>query len=224
MYKQIPEAIAQNKVELKNGHHHTNILIRIAELFKYESYLEIGINLPQECFDLIPCKIKISVDLDPKSKANYIMSSNEFWEMMETERYYYDLIFIDGGHTCRQSKIDIKEALKNLSPNGTIVLHDVNPWNEDTQRIPRITQQWNGDVWKTAVEHVALANHLVYTIDCDYGICCIHPFAPREQTSRGMTNYYPVFEKNKKEFLNLISIDEWYKKIKDISLLAQAVT
>ncbi len=224
MYIQIPEAIAQNKVELKNGHHHTNILIHIAELFNYESYLEIGINLPQECFDLIPCDHKISVDPNPNSKANYIMSSNEFWEMMSTERYYYDLIFIDGNHTYQQSKIDLKEALKNLSPKGTIVLHDVKPWNEDSQRIPRISQQWNGDVWKTAVDHVALANHLVYTIDCDYGICCIHPFAKREQESRSMTDYYHVFEENREKFLNLISIDEWYKKIKDISLQAQAVS
>ncbi len=222
MYKQIPEAIAQNKTELKNGHHHTNVLIRIAELFEYKSYLEIGINLPQECFDLIPCEKKTSVDLDPKSKADYICTSREFWEIVLADLEFYglengyDLIFIDGKHTKEESKNDVAQALKLLSQNGTIILHDVNPWNEDAQKIPRVTQQWNGDVWKTAIQYVAIADHLVYTIDCDYGICCIHPFAPREQTSRGMTDYYPVFEKNKKEFLNLISFDEWQKKIETI--------
>ncbi len=230
MYKQIPEAIAQNKIELKNGHHHTNILIHIAELFKYDSYLEIGINLPQECFDLIPCKIKTSVDPNPKSEAIYKIKSSMFWDNeMDNDinlnlPYKYDLIFIDGEHTRKESKNDLTEALKWLNPNGTIILHDVKPWNEDTQKIPRITQQWNGDVWKTAIEHVALANHLVYTIDCDYGVCCIHPFASREQESRGMTMTYEVFENDKTRFLNLISIEEWYKKIKDISLQAQAVS
>ncbi len=225
MYKQIPEAVAQNKIELKNGHHHTNVLVHIAELFKYKSYLEIGINLSQECFDLIPCEIKIGVD--PISNTNYEMLSREFWDNeMDNDNnielpYTFDLIFIDGEHTKEESKNDLKEALKWLSPKGTIVLHDVNPWNEDAQKIPRVTQQWNGDVWKTAIEHVAFANHFVYTIDCDYGICCIHPFAPREQESNGITSEYGQFEQHKKHFLNLISIEEWYKKIKDISSLEQ---
>ena len=220
MYKQIPEAIAQNKIELKNGHHHTNILIHIAELFKYESYLEIGINLPQECFDLIPCDYKISVD--PNSKADYKMTSDVFWKGIEKEIEIekcpekFDLIFIDGKHTYKESKNDLIQSLKNLSPKGTIVLHDVKPWNEDSQKIPRISQQWNGDVWKTAVDHIATANHLAYTIDCDYGVCCIHPFAEREQKSKGMTSEYKIFKQDQNKYLNLISIAEWYKKIKDI--------
>ena len=228
MYKQIPEAIAQNKIELKNGHHHTNILIHIAELFKYESYLEIGINLPQECFDLIPCKKKTSVDPNQKSGATYVSTSREFWDIVFLDlesfkvRFTYDLIFIDGKHTYEESKNDLKQALKLLSPKGTIILHDVKPWNEDSQKIPRISQQWNGDVWKTAVDHVATANHLVYTIDCDYGVCCIHPFTEREQKSKGMTSEYKIFKQDQNKYLNLISIDEWYKKIKDISLRVQA--
>jgi len=108
------------------------------------------------------------------------------------------LIFIDGEHTRKETKNDLKQALKLLSLKGTIVMHDANPWSEETQRMPRETQQWNGDVWKTIIEHVALSDHLVYTVDSDFGICCIHPFAPREQESRGMTDYYPVFEKKQK--------------------------
>jgi len=226
MYIQIPEAVAQNKIELKKGHHHTNILIHIAKLFNYESYLEIGINLPQECFDLIPCDYKISVD--PNSKADYQITSNEFWKKIDKEIEIercpekYDLIFIDGEHTYKESKNDLTQSLKYLSPKGTIVLHDVKPWNEDSQKIPRISQQWNGDVWKTAVDHIATANHLGYTIDCDYGVCCIHPFAEREQKSKSMTSEYKIFKKYQDIYLNLISIEQWYKKIKDISLQAQA--
>ncbi len=228
MYIQIPEAIAKNKIELKNGHHHTNILIHIAELFKYESYLEIGINLPQECFDLIPCDHKISVDPNPKSLAIYKITSRKFWDdEMDNDINLnlpekFDLIFIDGKHTYEESKNDLNQALNFLNFKGTIVLHDVKPWNEDSQKIPRISQQWNGDVWKTAVDHIATANHLAYTIDCDYGVCCIHPFIEREQKSKGMTSEYKIFEKDQKTYLNLISIDEWYKKIKDISLRVQA--
>ncbi len=222
MYRQIPEARLQILKEVKEGKTHKEILIHIAKLFNYKSYLEIGTQNPNNCFDHIPCEINISVDTDLSSKADYVMTSREFWKgidlEIETEHCpdKFDLIFIDGEHTHKENKNDLKEALKNLSPKGTIVMHDAKPWNEESQRVPRETRQWNGDVWKTIVDHVALANHLVYTIDIDFGICCIHPFAPREQESRGITTFYEVFKNDQEKFLNLISIEEWYKKIKDI--------
>jgi len=221
MYKQIPEARKQILREVSEGKTHKEILVHIAEVLSYKSYLEIGTQNNDNCFNHIPCSHKIGVDPDPNSKANYIMPSYEFWEMMETDRFYYDLIFIDGKHEYKESKNDLKEALKNLSKNGTIVIHDAKPWNEESQRIPRETKQWNGDVWKTVVEHVALSNYLVYTIDCDFGICCIHPFAPREQQSRGITLHYEVFKNDIDKFLNLIPLEEWYKKIKLIKLQIQ---
>jgi len=211
MYKQIPEAREQIKKEIREGKTHKEIIIHIAELFDYKSYLEIGTQNPDNCFNHIPCEHKLSIDPDPQSKADEIMTSREYFDGIENEDYEFDLIFIDGEHERKESKNDLKESLKYLSHNGTIIMHDGNPWNEESQRIPRETRQWNGDVWKTIIEHVALANHLVYTINTDFGVCCIHPFAPREQESRGMTMHYEVFEKDKTKFLNLISVEEWYK-------------
>jgi len=234
MYKQIPEAKEQIIKEIREGKTHKEILIHIAKIFDYKSYLEIGTQDRNNTFNHIPCENKVCVDPDPQSKADYICTSREYWESMNNSGvhdiyheisdyiYHVDLIFIDGKHEYKESKNDLKEALKHLSTNGTIVMHDANPWSEETQRVPRETKQWNGDVWKTIIAHVALANHLVYTIDTDFGVCCIHPFAPREQESRNLTFTYEIFEKDKNRFLNLITLEEWYKKIKDISLLAQA--
>ena len=72
------------------------------------------------------------------------MTSNAFWKGIDNEIEIekcpekFDLIFIDGEHTYKESKNDLIQSLKYLSPKGTIVLHDVKPCNEDSQKITRI--------------------------------------------------------------------------------------
>jgi len=48
--------------------------------------------------------------------------SNKFFEDNEK---IYEFIFIDGDHTYEQSKRDLDNAIKCLTPGGIIVMHDI---------------------------------------------------------------------------------------------------
>jgi len=91
MYKQIPEAREQIKKEIREGKTHKEILIYISELFGYKSYLEIGTQNRNNCFDHIPCEKKTSVDPDPESKADYICTSREFWDIVLADLEFYEI-------------------------------------------------------------------------------------------------------------------------------------
>jgi hypothetical protein len=121
-----------------------------------------------------------------------------------------DLIFIDGLHTAEQVKKDFENALKILSPNGFIVLHDCNPEKEEHTIVPRPSARghWNGDVYKFACQ--LATNWLSYkTIDIDNG-CGI--FTPNTQRySLGEIPAWGHFDKNRKELLNLITWEDFVK-------------
>lgn len=121
----------------------------------------------------------------------------------------YDLVFIDGLHTAEQVQKDFANALKILSNNGLIVLHDCNPLKEEHTIVPRPspTGHWNGDVYKFACK--LKFNHFnIKTVDIDNGCLVIYPLhgAP---PAGGQPITWDIFEQNRKEFLNLISWDEF---------------
>ena len=146
----------------------TDLLNFLAEKYNMEHYLEIGVQVPELNFDRIKIRHKISVDPDPEARAIFCETSDQFfahWKPVETievtsrdskKREFlrsdqrFDLIFIDGLHTAEQVKKDFENALKILSPNGFIVLHDCNPLKEEHTIVPRPTKtgHWNGDVYK----------------------------------------------------------------------------
>ena len=55
----------------------------------------------------------------------------------------FDLIFIDGLHHSHQVLRDINNALRWLSPSGTIVLHDCNPWIEGRAEYPEPASEFS---------------------------------------------------------------------------------
>jgi hypothetical protein len=114
-----------------------------------------------------------------------------------------DLIFIDGLHTAEQLKKDFDNALKILSPNGFIVLHDCNPEKEEHTIVPRPTERghWNGDVYKFAATIVNAS-----TVDIDNGLLIFRNAMPvyRDERIR-----WDRFNENRKQLLNLISWDEF---------------
>lgn len=55
----------------------------------------------------------------------HIRGSNIFFKKQCDKTY--DIIFIDGDHTFRQSKLDLKHSLRVLLPGGTIFMHDIRP-------------------------------------------------------------------------------------------------
>ena len=101
-----------------------------------------------------------------------------------------------------------------LEEGGFIILHDCNPPTYEVQVVPRQTGIWNGDVWKSIVKLRCQRPDLeVSVIDTDWGLGVV---------TRGQQNLLPYtvekcldwafFENNREEILNIISVDEFYKK------------
>ena len=123
----------------------TEIINQIIKEKGYTSYLEIGLGDGAN-FKNIVCENKIGVDPDVKLSSNtFKVTSDKFFEQVDEK---YDIIFIDGLHHSEQVERDIINSWNVLSPNGTILIHDIKPLDEKCQRVPREQVQWTGDVWR----------------------------------------------------------------------------
>jgi len=190
----------------------TDLLNHLAEKYNLKRYLEIGLQNASQNFDKIKCEYKVSVDPDPNAHATFEMTSDEFFSYDILSEHRYDLIFLDGLHTAEQVQKDFENALKILSPNGFIVLHDCNPQKEEHTIVPRPTERghWNGDVYKFAIS--LTGTHAFRTVDIDNG-CGVFGGTVNSQVftvdDPDMTWNY--FTKHRKELLKLISWDEFTK-------------
>jgi len=114
-----------------------------------KKYLEIG------CFkDKIFSKIHVAykVGVDPERGGNRRMTSDEFFKQNSEK---FDVIFIDGLHHYDQVTRDVENALKALSGNGLIILHDMLPKTEEEAVVPipkTLPHTWVGDVWRLAFD------------------------------------------------------------------------
>lgn len=164
------------------------VIQKIIDAKKFKTYLEIGAASGEVFLNLRNLDKKIAVDpnflypmslyrlSEKRTKEQYCqMTSNEYFDTHKSENI--DLVFIDGLHSYKQVKLDIRYAEKVLSKNGIIVLHDCNPphkaaatpansYNEAMEQAVRgWTGEWCGDVWK-----ICLMFHGIVTLNCDYGI------------------------------------------------------
>lgn len=151
----------------------------------YKSYLEIGVENPNNCFNHIVCDKKVSVDpylptpyVDEESsealasQVTYRLTSDDFF-MQNQEKF--DIIFIDGLHTEEQCDKDVANALKCLNPFGCVMLHDSLPENERIQSIEAFEngEPWNGTVWKTVTKLIKTREYGIKVYYHDYGIAVI---------------------------------------------------
>jgi hypothetical protein len=177
---------------------------------KASKYLEIGIS-NRENFDKIVCDLKVGVDPEPLSKATFCSSSDEFFKI-NTETF--DVIFIDGLHHADQVYRDIVNSLKILNEGGVIVCHDMNPTKEEHQIIPFTSGVWNGDCWKAFVRLRQERSDLeMYTVDTDHG-CSIIQKGSQETLPKDIKLTFKEFDKNRKEWLNLVDTRIFYNKLK----------
>jgi hypothetical protein len=192
----------------------TDLLNHLAEKYNLQRYLEIGVQDPAQNFDKIICPYKSGVDPDPKSGAFFEMTSDEFFDYWkDVEADPFDIIFIDGLHTAEQVKKDFENALKILSPNGFIVLHDCNPQKEEHTIVPRpkSTGHWNGDVYRFALYMTYWAwDYRPYVVDIDNGCLVFHRGEHDFYQPSGLiTPAWEHFNANRKELLNLISWEDF---------------
>jgi hypothetical protein len=167
-------------------------------------YLEIGC-CNNVCFDQIECPQKVGVD--PASGGTLRMTSDEFFKV---NAQTFDVIFIDGLHEAWQVDRDIHNALECSSPNAVIILHDCNPLFEVRAHVPRMSQTWNGDVWKSLVRARCRPD-----IDCatgafDYGCAIIRKRSNTKPLAGVQEDQltWPNLEKNRIEWLRLMTYDE----------------
>lgn len=177
------------------------IIQRLIEVNEYASYLEIG-KQNGGSFNQVHCGYKRSVDPDPAAKADYVMTSDAFFEMYKGK---FEVIFIDGLHHAEQVERDIVNASKHLTLKGCIVVHDLNPLTREHQAVPRISKQWTGDCWRAFVGlRQKYPNVESYCYEQDWGVGVIVPKG--EEFEVGFVDRRPFeeFMSRKKELLNFI--------------------
>lgn len=188
----------------------TNVINHLIEINGYKKYLEIGVRNLEENFAQITAEHKIGVDIDPKSFATFIETSDEFFSK---NKEWFDIIFVDGLHEADQAYRDIENSLNVLSEGGAVVVHDCLPESEIMQLLPQQVSAWTGDVWKAFVRlRENYTNLKMRVIDIDYGVGIItlsngmHFFTP------GSVLTYDNFRKYRNEWLNVITVDEFLKE------------
>ena len=198
--------IKDYKKEQRSGKR-TEILNFLIDRFGYQRHLEIGMDYGKN-FKKIKCKYKVGVDpaIGEYSHANptYLMTSDEFFKQ---NKEMFDIVFVDGLHEHTQVYRDIVNSLNVLSDGGTVVCHDMNPLTEASQVFPRANkrgQPWSGDCWKAFVQLRMERNDLkMCVIDADWGLGIIQTGSQKKLEKADLT--YENFNKNRKEWLNLVS-------------------
>ena len=193
--------------------HRKEIINTIIKLKNFNDYLEIGCD-QNELFSQVAIKNKIGVD--PNNGGTHRMTSDSFFLSNKNK---FDLIFIDGLHTYGQTLNDIKNSLLVLREKGFILLHDCFPMSYFDQAVPRAQRKWNGDVWKAITEMRTLENTDTYVGAFDNGIGLILKRKNSnilKKTSKPFKDIkYKEYYDNYKEYLNLISKEEFFKIINE---------
>ena len=190
--------------------------------YKLVNYLEIGVN-DGLCIRQIEAEHKDGVDPYPGSEVggaivpeiNYPITSDSFFELLKGHDIKYDMIFIDGLHHSEQVDKDIQNALNHITDDGFIILHDCNPLDYYMQLVPRETGLWNGDVWKSVAKLRCTDPSLeIYVVDTDWGVGVVRKGHQDLYTkaSLGTCLTWPYFDDNRKELINLITVNDFYKK------------
>lgn len=191
----------------------TQIINALIKKHGYKSFLEIGTNTGVNSRG-VECETKVGVDPEPLesglAETTFIMTSDDYF-LTNTRKF--DIYFVDGLHHSDQVYRDINNCLDHLNEGGTIVCHDMSPRAEIEQRVPRETKIWNGDCWKSFLQLRMERDDLeMYVIDSDWGVGIIRK---GKQTKLKIKEdiTFENLEKNRKEWLNLISVEEFIGKL-----------
>lgn len=187
------------------------------------SYLEIGLNKPEDNYFKIECAHKECVDpfIGPcvdfsgdmdwviNSVLTYRQTSDEFFASCNKK---YDLIFIDGLHVAEQVVKDIINSYNHLNDGGYIVVHDCIPLSEATQSENRVPGEWNGTTWK-AIPNLYKVGIEYFVVNTDFGCGIIKHTGPKNFNGYTPTilSYKEVFSNNsiRDAIMHVISENEF---------------
>ena len=174
------------------------VVQRIIDRKKARRYLEIGVANGTNFFR-IKARRKTAVDpyfkFSAKRKVEWVLKNpwNLFARYCEcpSDDFFasagpadqFDVVFVDGLHTYRQSLRDVFNSLAHLAQGGVIVMHDCNPQSEAAAHpaesfaqaaalnLPEWEGGWSGDVWKTICYLRSQRKDLrVFVLDADGGL------------------------------------------------------
>ena len=185
----------------------TDIIQFLVNKIGAKDYLEIGMGAGLN-FKTINCENKTSVDPTPTVSVTHSITSDDFFKQNDKS---FDIIFIDGLHWSEQVYKDIINSLNILNEDGYIICHDMNPHTEFMQRYPqpKAECEWTGDCWKAWVKLKTEYDDLeMNVVDTDYG-CGIISKGIQKLIKHDYELTWESLEKNRKELLNLISIEEF---------------
>ncbi len=154
-----------------------DIINTFIQKYNFKTFLEIGHD-KGIAFDAINIESKVSVDPNMETKPTYVMTSDDFFESIDTK---YDIIFIDGLHEHTQVYRDILNSLQHLTNGGVIVMHDCHPISEHCQRhaFTYPGGAWTGDCWKAFIKARATLPYELYVLDYDWGCGIIDTNLPK---------------------------------------------
>ena len=209
------------------------IVQKFVDSLRATHYLEIGTQTAAS-ISRIKVDYKTAVDPDPIAEMNAksqcklrnnqkslefsCMTSDDFFENFIDPKFSggFDVIFIDGMHEREQWKRDVVNAKRVLNPGGVIICHDCNPPDEHSQLMPpRDSGEWVGDVWKGWVDLRQSVDDEMFVVDTDYGVGVIIPNSLGEKLDPVDELTYKNLTNNRKDWLNLVSVDEFYQKFED---------
>lgn len=176
----------------------------------YKKYLEIGTQFGN-CFREIDIDYKVCVDPEKKYEhLTHTMTSDDFFAMNNET---FDIIFVDGLHLEEQSTLDILKSLKILNEGGVIVVHDCLPHCEEFIKVC-----WNGTVYRSIIDLRCNNSDLsVSVVDTDCGCGIIKPGSQKlyDNVPISVAKTYWYYADNKKELMNIISVEEFKQKLED---------
>lgn len=185
----------------------SEIINKIIKKKNYKTYLEIGC-FEDENFNKI--KIEKKIGVDPVSGGTVRSTSDEFFL---NNKFFFDIIFIDGLHIYEQVKKDIQNSLKFLNSDGIILIHDCVPLKIRDQMVPRSHEAWCGDTWKAIVESRTLKELDTYTLLADNGIGVILKKKNKKILNLNIKNFkklkFKDYYNNFLDFMNPIEVDEF---------------
>lgn len=129
------------------------IIAAFASKINCKKFLEIGTlvgdfaRVMSQVYEVTTVDIKKNTEFDKWVKEGHAHSLEYYTE--GSDKFFkqninkFDLIFIDGDHSYKQSKKDLENSLKYLSDGGMIIMHDVKKTKRGTKECLRTYDEFN---------------------------------------------------------------------------------
>jgi len=178
------------------------LLQKLVDINSYKTYLEIGCD-SNVVFDNI--KISVKEGVDPVRGGTLRITSDEFFSYDDRK---WDLIFIDGLHEYNQVSRDVENALQRLADNGSIVIHDMLPTNEQQAYLTWTVSEWLGDVWRLGFDLMERSDIKFNIFKFDYG-CGIITNGSQTPIILDKSEKWEFYENNYNK-LPLVSFEQYF--------------